>query len=669
MKSGVIRRLAQERRERRDEARLPTAWVETKKEQLAAARPGTTHLLHADHAEPVEVAPGAPALVMLRPDHAPVMAELLALASAGLRVYVLAPAGWSQARPEPQLLACRTVLIRRVPEVPAAGVYTERAAKLWLGAAPAGAAPWCLRLDGEQATALRQLFLRLFWHHAADEGWTGGKQLRFRSAAERPFDVPELPHRAPLRLLATNTPPEFDSRGAWAHIPEGAPPAATPRRLWFPASGSHHQALARLVREGAEVVWASRELPYLLVKEEQGVAWLPGTQSRLLITLNPAQAADAARILADPPGWRFATELRLGDHGDGGAPLWLAGAAAACPVESEQVIPLADVRAETVRATAEAAPKSWPAAQPLALAVRYKWTALPPQLPADSEEDPLVGRWRQVETEWAKRRGKAREALQELDHHRGRLKKTFSRLLSAMLGFEQAQHKLLAELTALDEQRLAAAGPADAPGLWEQLRRLEEKLDDLQGGLKEAERKEREQQAREQQEREWKERIAAASQELAARRRELAENQEQLATMSETLAAVEDELKTADKQAKKELQVRQQRAADDLTRRKSAIKRLQGEVADLQQRAAEPFVFKPPAGSVLRPPSAAGRFVPQAPPPRPVGEVPEEALPRVGELRRQRGQRYLVIAAWEDLASGEQDAARLKARLVAPEDA
>jgi hypothetical protein len=41
----------------------------------------------------------------------------------------------------------------------------------------------------------------------------------------------------------------------------------------------------------------------------------------------------------------------------------------------------------------------------------------------------------------------------------------------------------------------------------------------------------------------------------------------------------------------------------------------------------------------------------------------------VGSLRSHKGQRYLVIQTWEQLAAGEQTASRLAAKLVAPENA
>lgn len=668
MKKGAIRRIPRERVERRDHSRLQTAWVGTTTTTDHGSSLRSTHLIHSVHAGPVGVDPGAPVLVMLRTAHAPIMAELLTPASAGERVYVLAPAGWGQPSIDPQLLACRTVLIRRVPEVPVAGVYRSSEAKIWMGAAPGGTEPWCLRLDDHQAAAFRHLFLWLFWHHATDEGWTGGKQLSFRAAAERPFDVPEPPRSAPLRLLAGDLLPEFDTLGALVHLSDGVPPSRAPRRLWFPSSGRHHPLLAQLAREGTEIVWEDRQLPDLVIGK-RSAAYLPGTKGRLLVELNPAQAADTARILESPASWRFGTELRLGDLAQSGALIWLDGAPVASSIEAEQTISLPDVQSEQVRATPEASPASWPTAQPLALTARYKWTALPPRLPGGSEEDPLVGRWHQLDEAWSKRRSKVHEALQKIDGHRGLVGRAFSRLVNAMLGFERTQRKLLDALKALDEKRLSLAGPADAPRLLQELTSIEDQACKLQGDQEEAERKAQEQEEREKQEREWKSRIEAASRDLPERSKALAEKESLLPDLVKALATIEDDLKAADKKAKKDLQVQQQRASDDLAKLKADIKRLKQEVEDLERRAEETFVFKPETKTTLRQAQSTGRFVPQPTQARAATVVPEEALPEVGLLRRHRGQRYLVIEFWEELQSGEQAAARLNARLVAPETA
>lgn len=673
MIKGPIRRIPRERLERRDDIRLAAAWVRTNIPPISAGTTGTGHLFHANQPPPVEVDRGSPVLVMITTDHAPVMAELLAPAVAGERVYVLAPTGWGQPKIDPQLLACRAVLIRRMSELPVSGVCRANESKLWLGATSDGPAPWCLLLDDEQAAVFRQLFLRLFWHHATDEGWTGGKQLSFRPAGERPFDIPEPSRSAPLRLLKANERPTFDTRGALMHSVEEPLPRVAPRRLWFPCSSNHHQGLARLVREGTEVVWEPRELPYLVIGEQKGIAWLPGTQARLLIELNSAQAADAARVLEDTPLWQFGIELRLGDYASqSGTLLWLEGTQEARPLEPEQLLNLPDVQSETVRATPETVPTSWTSAQPLALAARYKWTAVPPRIPTGSEEDPLLGRWRKVDEEWAKRCGKIREALQESDGHRGRIGRVFSRLLSALLGFERTQKTLLAELAALDQQKPSAAGPTDAVKLLQQISNLEERARHHQGDLDEAERRAREEAEKEKQESEWNSRVQAAKQGLPTQRTALAEKEAQLPDLLKLAEEIEVQLKDVDKREKnekKDLLAKQQRASDDLTKLKADIKRLQAEVADLEERAAESFVVKPSAKPAMRQSQGAGRFVPEAPQSRAASGIPDEALPEVGNLRRHKGQRYLVIENWAELDGGEQAASRLTARLVAPENA
>jgi hypothetical protein len=666
MNTGMIRRIARQRIERRDDARLTTAWLSSGNKSSTVASGGTTHLTDSVYKGPLPVEAGTPVLVMLRTGHEAVMATLLAQATAGARVYVIAPATFGRSKLDPQLLACPTVLIRRVPEVPVATVITSGNAALWMGATSDGSAPWRLQLDSVQTEALRQLFLRLFWHEATEEAWTGGKQLSFRPALERPVDVPEPSRTAPIRLQGADAKLPVD-RGALVHLSGGILPESVPQRLWFPASGSHHQALALLLHQKAEVVWTQRELPDLVVKRGQAWALLPGTKTRLMIELNAVQAADAERLLSAPPSWRFGLDVRLGDHSADSARIWLEDAATAFPIEPEQTIDMPVVESEQLRTTPEATPLTWPPAQPLALTVRYQWLAAPPCLPAGAEEDPLLGKWRQVDDEWSRRRSKIREALQASEGHRGKLKSAFSRLVRTMLGFDQTGQELHRKLGLLDQQQPSAAGPEKAHGILQQLRELEDQTRKLQADLDETERKTQEEEERAKQEQDWKRRIAEASSKLPEQRKALSEREAQAQKLSQELAVVEEELTSANKKDKADLQVQKKRASDDMTRVKKDIKRLQDDVALLEQQAAELFEFKATPKSAQTSAKAGGRFVPQAVPPQAVTGVPEEALPVAGLLRRRLGKRYLAIANWEELAQGERDASRLKAQLVATE--
>lgn len=721
---GPIQRFARDRLDRRDDARLKTTWFGT--DRTPASNPGTSTVFY-DHTGVTSVDRGGPVLILLAGEHPGALAELVAHAEAGARVYVLAPAGWGKDKLGTWIGQAPTVLIRRVPEVPVSGVLRASGSRLWAGATHGGTAPWCLRLDAAQADALRLVFLRLFWHDAVDEAWTGSKQLTFRPAAERPFDVPPVAMSATVRLVAVGTPLEI-ARGAIVHLSANAPPDVVPRRLWIRPGGDHHDRLAALRRSGTEIGWTMLDLPDITVGAGAGAALLPGARARLRVELNAAQLSDLERILAQPPAWRFEVDVRLGDHAESGALFHLPGTGAAAALEREQVIEIGQVQAEQLRIVPQTTPASWPTPQQLALAVRYRWAVIPPRLPAGTEEDPLVGRWRKLDADWSARLGKLREALDDAEQHRSRLHSAFSRL-AALLGYERTHGSLHKELDALSAKTPSNAGPHGAPVLLDRLTTLEEQARKLKGDLDETERKAREQQEREKQEAEWKARVKKAGQGLVTRRAHLGELEGRRPDLAAELAALELELasveknaelaakpetdkgqptsakpdgnkaadkarskvqskpdgnKTADRpeeksinpapdrttgessQAHKDRLARKRRLSDELTKLDQDLKRLRGEIAALDRQTAEQFTFTPPPSPVARP-AGAGRFVPAAAAVRPPNQTPEEALPEVGELRHLRGQRFLVIDTWDALTAGEAAASRLKARLVAPE--
>ena len=97
--------------------------------------------------------------------------------------------------------------------------------------------------------------------------------------------------------------------------------------------------------------------------------------------------------------------------------------------------------------------------------------------------------------------------------------------------------------------------------------------------------------------------------------------------------------------------------------------RLRAEGASLEKQSAERFEFRPSTPQAIRATKPSGRFVPPTPEASQASVIPDQALPEVGVLRSHRGQRYLAIATWEELAVGEQAAKRLSAKLVGPENA
>ncbi len=657
---GPIRRLARDRLERRDDARLPSAWVGG--EQARAAVADLSWLVPdtgtaADCAES-----GSPVLFMLGEDGEAVSEEMVAHASAGKRVYLLVPPEWGQDRVDPEVLEAPKVLIRRMPEVPVSGVYSGGNASLWIGG------DWKLRLDPAQADSFWQVFLRLFWYEATEEAWSGGSQLSWRPAGERPFDVNNLPRTAPVRLVGADARLEADAQGALVLLNSGAPPDAAPRRLWFPAGPDHHDLLSRLVRNGTEVVWEDRCLPDLVLGSDGGEILLPGTRARLRILLTSEQASDAARILEAPARWRFSVDLRLGDPAHTGSTLWLPGEAAARHIETEQVIEVDDVTASTLSAVSDASPATLPEPQPLALSVRYRWIVLPPRLPANTEEDALVDRWHKLDRNWSSRLGKVRDALQAAEDNRGRIGRAFSKLAGAILGFERTHNGLLEKVASMEDQLPSAAGSSGARLMLARLAEIEEQTRKLQSDLEEEERIARETEERDKQEVAWRSRVDDARGVLAKHRRALDDAERRRTVVADELATIKESQKSADKKAMKDLIARQRKLSDDSARTDKEIKRLGSRISDLEQRASEQFEFRSPASPATRPSPTGGRFVPPAANASPASVVPDEDLPTAGILRRHKNQRYLAIQTWEDLAAGEQDADRLSAKLVAQEN-
>lgn len=671
--------VARDRVERRDEVRLPAAWIDTCAAP-APLRAGAPWLVPAAEAAALP-APAGPVLALLgsadTDEAAGALAAVVASAEAGERVYVLAARGWDPGRASPRLCACARVLMRRVPDVPGCGVVTAGAAWLWLGDHEASRL-WRLQLDGEQAEALRQIFLSLLWHHAIDEAWTGAGPPVFRKASARPFDVPEPSRTAAARTVdaSASADPLADLAAklaparAMLHRLGGAPPAGPLRRLWLPPSGQHHEQLAGLIRGGAEVRWADRKLPELATDGRRGAIRSPGPGPRLWIELNGEQAKAAAALLEQPGAWRFETDVRLGDHAAGATRLWPGGAAAARPVEVEQIIELGSVAAEHLREMRGQAPASWPAPATLALAARYRWTVAPPRLPAGAEEDGLVKRWRQVDQEWASRLDKVRAALERAEAERGRLRQAFSRLVGALLGFDRTGKELSDEHAALATMRPSAEGPERAREVLDRLAALEAKAGSLGSALEAAEHGAKLDEAREQQEKAWRQRVEDARQSLPERLGDLDRARERGDAQAAELKRVDDALPAADERARKDLKAQRRKLSDEIEKITQTIQRLEQEIAGLEQQKAALFDFKPPAPPMPRPATRGAAFVPTASQPAAAAsQIPEEALPAVGELRRRKGERYLVIADWAELARGEQEAARLAARLVAPEDA
>lgn len=128
-------------------------------------------------------------------------------------------------------------------------------------------------------------------------------------------------------------------------------------------------------------------------------------------------------------------------------------------------------------------------------------------------------------------------------------------------------------------------------------------------------------------------------------------------------------MKDAESDEKKDLDVRQKKNGDERKKHAELLKKLRYDLKKHEGDVARPFTFNAPKLETKAQQPQGKRFVPTGTPSRSSSNVPEDALPEVGSLRTHKGQRYLVIDTWEQLDAGEQAAARLSAKLVAPEDA
>lgn len=656
---GSIRPIPRHRVENRQDQRLPEAWIQT---SGTSSAPSELRWFSQSKPASFRTEKDAPVLVMLQGhlDDA-VHHELLTHARAGSRVYVLAPAGWGAQGVEPELLYASRVLIRRVKEVPASAIHTVHGSRVWLGGT------WHLRLDDAQSELLRHVFLRQFWHDALEEAWTGGKSLLWRVAAQRPFDVPDVSLQASIQM-ARDLRIDEKIRGAWVHWSGQVPPDEPPRQLWIRPESEHHERLADFVRKQAVVCWEDRGLPDMVVHRDRGQVLIKSGQTGLRIALNAEQATDASQILQTTAQWSFGVDVRIGEAALRSAKFWLRGEKNARGLEEEQRISLPDVPATSLRMMSTTQPAKFEPAQPLALAARYAWTVVPPKLPPGSAEAPLHEQWYKIDAEWIDRLNKLDEALRDADEKRGSLRKAFVGLVGAMLGFGNKHDELLEQVTKLKQKKPSVCGPDKAREWWSDLTSIENRARGLQTDLEKAESDEKRRLDEEKQKQEWKARVEDAHAELPVKHEERAAEEKRRENFEAELHTVKEERKVASEEAKKDLHVKEMRLNDDIKQCKKKLSALNDEIRTLEEEVKKDFRYRPAAENTIRPKQqTSGRFAPPAASGCAAVDIPEHALPEVGNLRVVKNQRYLVIQTWEELDAGEKAAERLEARLVAPE--
>jgi hypothetical protein len=385
----------------RRETVLETAWIRREPSPVGAPAGSAT-----TSKAPRLNGGAGPVLVFVDADLPAVRESLLGALEAGRRVYVVA----ALSAPLEELLGATnspSLLIRRRADVPLCAILGAEESHLRLGGA---GAPW-LRMNARQRGDLRQVFLRLFWHDAVEEGWIEDGKLRWSACRACPFQLTATHPDASVRLEPPGTPLPW-SEGARAHITSGPAPRAV-QQLWFGPSGRDHEELRDLALGGTKIRSAIPGLPDMVLTQSTATALLPGRYDRLRMELAPEQRSTVEAMLEVAQPWLFQTSVRLGDLPPGTL-VWLPGHERPLDVDAERAVSLGDLFAPSLLEAHSYQPSSLPAVPPLVHKLNYRFRVMVPTAPPDTRTDPLIERWSRVDRTWRDARARVAETLEEL---------------------------------------------------------------------------------------------------------------------------------------------------------------------------------------------------------------------------------------------------------------
>lgn len=644
-------------------ATLGSAWlIRDTAQHSISSETKSAKLVH-DAESVVAISRNSPALIILS-EQVPATAKAARhVIQSGERLYLLAPANWSNTQPPNWLAqaAPTQVLIRRVREAPVAAVLLEQQGWAWTG--PAGPGPWRLALNSSQIEALRLAFLRLYWDEADDEGWPEHAQVVWRARGQAPFDIPKPAENAAVHLVRTAVaqPGYPGSQGCW-YAPDFRLPEGPADRIWAPASGEVHETLSARLRSGSKVVWSNLKLPLCWTGSQP--AMMPQTEHwSLPLYLDKTQATALENLLRQPPRATFETDITLAaaEHRVGlQGCVWLPNTPQPQPLIKEQVLNAGTSQAPSLRAAPGVAPDNWPSPSVLALSATWHWKVLVPTLPKGAKPDPLIKRWKDIDSDYTKRTEGAFTTLAEVEKHEGLLLRTYESLKSALLGFGRSRASLKMELESSSKIVLSDCSVDKARQHAATLLELEERVKKLEVDVNAAEARAYEKAERKRQEEEHQKKQKSARARLADLEKELAEEEERLQGVDQEFVKLAPMFK---EMSRKDRKAAQKKLRNDQQRFSKRVRALEGKVEAEQAVCDKPFEFKPPhrkkAGH-----HGLRSFVPKAPT-KQHQNIPDEELPRTGELFLGGKSRFLAITHWEHLEHGEAEARRLGASLVA----
>jgi len=657
--TGRIGPVALERIVDRGSTVIPTGWIRSR---TRGVTPRSGPLLRSSP----PLGGYAPILVMLAskcPDE--LAGRIVEHARAGRRIYILAHGEWGADELAKELASMRQALVyvRRADGPPASALLcadVERA--VWYADGR-----WGMEPDQSQAECLRLAFLRLFWHHALDEGWNEGKgSFTFRAPRERPFDIPSLPPSAEVRLLEPSHPDATISSLKYPRVvvePSGLIPDHVRELLVIPPSGENHESLREACLRQVQIGWIDVGLPPSAWTDDGAFVLLGEAAWRLRVRLNQTQASALRAKIPTDFEWNFQREVKLSALP--GCDVWLAGRSTHSVPAPQQHLPEHDVPCLGLREALAASPRSWTEPDPLSLSARHTWRNIPPSLPAGGQVDPLAEAWRNADRQWESAISRVER---ELDGARSRIEGIGNRLAKflggSLLGLGSERDRLSATLADL---KVVVPSKAESGAVAELVGRLDKvslEVTDLAGGVAKSEREGDEAGQRE----EWEMRRAESKEKLVAKKAELTAREAEAGAVE---AALKELAEIAEGSRDNDWNSKNLRLSDERKRLAKSIESTTAELKSLDHQLAEPFV--PPAPKPA--PSQGGKggkggaaFVPKAPEPAGTAlRFPSESLPRVGSLHLHGKTRYLAIETWEELVTGEAEAARLKATLVAKE--
>jgi Arc/MetJ family transcription regulator len=246
------------------------------------------------------------------------------------------------------------------------------------------------------------------------------------------------------------------------------------------------------------------------------------------------------------------------------------------------------------------------------------------------------------------------------------LEKAFAWLKSAVFGFGRGREGLKSQLDELATKTPSKLGLEEARKAVEDLAEVAHLVREHLGELEAARSKAEIEQERKEQQAKHDQVVKDASEKARKAKTELDRCLDSIRVLRAQMESPDSgSLPPAQgDQSAADLKVQKARFDDDMRKLEKERVGLETALANHENVASRVFEFKPRKQGQKTGPKGGTSFVAAASAKR-SGQVPAEVLPVTGRLMAYQGKRYLAIAKWDELDTGEIESGRLKASLVA----